>query len=235
MDQVWIQRSRRGGEFFAVAAALGFFVSTHCFLLTEKCDCEGSPGRGGGGDIHWIDTSRLKLTGPAVGSCAVEGIDGDRSRQSLLETSRSCRSRQWEGGKGLGEKSKISVPLFSPFPLNRFVWKAALWCSDRILIRINAEALNVFMESTLAIIATRNLHYVRNWGFSFFSFFPRTVFTPRCRLKVVVFWSVICGYTRWQRFFFAASNKMSHDVLSHCKQPRWWWGRSLAPKAIRQQ
>ncbi|KAA8589323.1 hypothetical protein FQN60_012688, partial [Etheostoma spectabile] len=44
---------------------------------------------GRGGDILWIDTSRLKLTGSAVGSCAVQSTDGNRSRQSLLETSRS--------------------------------------------------------------------------------------------------------------------------------------------------
>lgn len=92
---------------------------------------------------------------------AAESIDGDRGRQGLLETSRSCRSRRWEGGKGLGDESKSLCLYFHPS-----LWVGSrknslvVWKKRSILICINTEALNVFKESTLAIIAARNLHYL---------------------------------------------------------------------------
>lgn len=112
---------------FCRCCCFRFLFSTHCFLLMEDCERSVGGGRGrgrgkgkggSGGDIHWIDTSRLKLTGPTVGSCAVESTDGDRSRQSLLETSQSCccccLRRRWGGGKGLEEKSKSLCLYFHP-------------------------------------------------------------------------------------------------------------------------
>lgn len=59
----------------------------------------GVPGErkrkgGRGGDIQWIDTSRLTLGGPSVGFCAAERIDGDGGRQSLLETSAGDGGRE---------------------------------------------------------------------------------------------------------------------------------------------
>lgn len=51
------------------------------FVSLLPPDCERSLEREferkrmGGGDILWIDTSRLKRTGPTVASCTVESID----------------------------------------------------------------------------------------------------------------------------------------------------------------
>ena len=62
------------------------------------------------------------------------------------------------------------------------------------MICINAEALNVLMESTLAVIATRNLHYSSEIEalFRISITFPNDDETR----KVKVFRSVICGNTQ---------------------------------------
>lgn len=65
------------------------------------------------------------------------------------------------------------------------------------------------MESTLAVIATRNLHYL-----SEIEAFCESVFIPCERLKVLVFWSIICGYADLTALL-AAGSEMSHMVLSH--------------------
>lgn len=73
----------------------------------------------------------------------------------------------------------------------------------------NAEAPNVFTESTSAVN--------RREEFALLCQKSRHFFESVFRLKVVVFWSIICGYNLTT--LSAAGNKMSHIVLSHCKQP----------------
>lgn len=83
----WIRfefRDRRGN--FSFLFFLFLFMRLLLLLLFVSLlppDCERSLEREpekegermGGGDILWIDTSRLKITGPTVASCTVESID----------------------------------------------------------------------------------------------------------------------------------------------------------------
>lgn len=116
----WIRsefRDRQRGAFFFCCCC--FLFQPTAFHRVRLFEVPGERERGkrmGGGSILWIDTSRLRRTGPAVAFCMVESIDGERGRRSLLETSlsRCCCSRQWEGGKRLGEESKSLCLYFHP-------------------------------------------------------------------------------------------------------------------------
>lgn len=135
MDQVWSRRQRRGGETLPLllfaAAALGFlfFFFSFCFYPLLSTDGEARLWELPRGKKERLREAAALIStglthqgwssqGTAVGSCAVESTDGDRSRRSLLETSRSCCcccSRRG-GGEGLEEESKSLCLYFHPFP-----------------------------------------------------------------------------------------------------------------------
>lgn len=121
-----------------------FLPTTAFYWVTVRRPPGRGRGRekGWGGDLLWIDTSRLNLTQRS-----------GRERWWWSQSTHPSRnfSRRWEGER---KSQKSSCLYFHPsLCTGRFVYRKSSLCSFWYLT-------NVFVESTLAVITTRNVHYL---------------------------------------------------------------------------
>lgn len=143
-----------GGSFCCRCCCFRFFflfslVSTHCFLGEEEEEeiSVGLTHRG------WSSRGRRS------------GVLRWRWSQSTEPFEKSLTGAAAAGGggrrAGLEEESGISVPLFFHPSLRNWVRvEASSWCSECTTHEETRGTECVYGESTLAIIATRNLHYL---------------------------------------------------------------------------
>lgn len=165
MDQVSIQRRRRGGDYFFFFAVAAVPLLVFCFYPLLSTYLRGArlcevPGEGGRPRRWYLLDWHIKAEARRAGRRVLCGGENWCWSQST-EPSRNFSKLLLETVGGTGRGVWISVPLFSPFPLSLVGGKSSLVAqrASKERARFDAKALNVFMESTLAIIPTMNLHY----------------------------------------------------------------------------